>query len=64
MIEEKKIKVNEENKNEKKDLLKEISNNLNSEEEMEIESENINEIITYYERKNTNDLNNLSQKKL
>ena len=31
---------------------------------MEIESENINEIITYYERKNTNDLNNLSQKSI
>ena len=64
LIEEKKIKVNEENKNEKKDLLKEINNNLDSGEEMEIESENINEIITYYERKNTNDLNNLSQKNI
>ena len=64
LIEEKKIKVNEEKKNEKKDLVKEISNNQDSGEEMEIESENINEIITYYERKNTNDLNNLSQKSI
>ena len=64
IIEEEKIKINKEKKNEKKDLVKESRNNQD-EEEMNIGNENINETIKpirYYERKNTNDLNNLSQK--
>jgi uncharacterized protein (DUF1810 family) len=60
IIEEEKIKINKE----KKDLSEESSHSQD-EEEMNIGNENIKitiRPIRYYERKNTNDLNNLSKK--